>query len=60
MTSLPVAHTNWTIVLPEHPTCLPDAPPEDKTVKSLIYVNKNVPTTSLSPIQTDSNCIAAA
>lgn len=60
MTNLPVAHANWTVVLPDHPTCPPNSPPEDTTTKSLIYASKSIPTTALAPIQTNSNCIAAA
>lgn len=59
VTNLPVAHANWTTVFPEHPTCQPDASPKDRTTKSLIYVNRSIPTTALSLVQTNSNCISA-
>lgn len=60
LTNLPVAHTGWTIILPDHPNCPPEASPEDKTLKSVIYANRRIPSTALSVIETNSNCIAAA
>lgn len=59
MTELPVAHANWILILPDNPKSHPDAAREDTTTKSLIYVNKSLPTASLAPVVTNSNCIAA-
>lgn len=56
----PVSHANWILILPDHPSCPPNAAPEDKTTKSLIYANRSIPSTALSSITTNSNCVAAA
>lgn len=55
ITNLPVAHANWSTILPDHPNCPPAVSPEDKTIKSAIYANKKIPTTALSAVQTNSN-----
>lgn len=60
LTNLPVAHANWTIIMPDHPACPPEASPEDRITKSVIYASRKIPTTTLSVFKTNSNCIAAA
>lgn len=54
----PITHPSWVPFLTATPDCSA-APPEDSTIKSLIYVNKCIPTTALTPLNTSSNCIAA-
>lgn len=56
---LPITHTAWLPIYPQLPPHPEGDCPEDKTIKSLIYVNKAVPTTSLLPLPTVSNCITA-
>lgn len=58
-TSLPIAHSNWPTILSDIATTSKYTPPEDKTLKSLIYVDKTIPSTSLTTIGTQSNCVAA-
>lgn len=48
-----------TTILPDLPTDRANAPPEDTTLKTLIYVNKTIPTTAISLVNTRSNCVTA-
>lgn len=57
--NLPVTHSAWTPFYPDTTTFPPAASPEDTTIKSMIYVNKHVPTTSLATMPTLSNCITS-
>lgn len=55
----PIAHPCWAPVLPHVPSGTSGLGPEDTTIKSLIYVNKKIPSTSIKPVNTFSNCISA-
>lgn len=57
--SLPITHPSWATFLPNIPKSHLDSGPEDATVKTLIYVNKSIPTTALKPVETFSNCVTA-
>lgn len=49
---LPLTHPSWTPVLPQLPDDAAGAGPEDTTIKSLIYVNKIILSTALTPVPT--------
>lgn len=57
--NLPLSHPAWTPFYPHIPDNPAEMGPEDTTIKSLIYVNKLIPTTSLKPFFTSSNCVTA-
>lgn len=59
MSKLPITHSNWTSILPDLPADAANAPPEDSTIKTLIYANKAIPTTAISLVKTHSNCVTA-
>lgn len=55
----PVTHPAWVPFLPRTPSAQDGAAPEDYTIKTLIYANKRIPSTSLRPLDLPSNCITA-
>lgn len=55
--NLPINHTSWTLFFPDSSTYPTDTRPEDSTIKSRIYANQSIPTTTLTTTPTISNCI---
>lgn len=54
-----ISNSGWVPILPYVPDSTSDLSPEDTTIKSLIYVNKHIPSTLLTPVNMLSNCISA-
>lgn len=57
--NLPITHSAWTPFYPDTSSLQAATSPEDTTIKCLVYANKFIPTTALSPTPTLSNCITA-
>lgn len=57
--SSPISHPSWVPLLPDIPKHHRNSSADDSTVKTLIYVNKSIPSTALKPVNTFFNCVTA-
>lgn len=57
--SRPISHPAWVPFLPFIPRDQTGGAPEDSTIKTLIYANKFIPSTSLRSLDLPSNCLTA-
>lgn len=57
--NLPITHLAWVPFYPDISSLPTATSPEDTTIKSIIYVNRRIPTTALATTPTLSNCITA-